>query len=101
MPVRLDPSNPYVYMPIPPDTPVQRTQDGFVTLGPPDIFRLVAEVAVRAQKAVWFQKWAVHRRLRPEEFGGRIHVQLATGRYDGMLDNIEIVQRLNPTPAPP
>jgi hypothetical protein len=25
---------------------------------------------------VWYQKWQVHRRLRPEEFGGRIHVHL-------------------------
>ena len=24
-------------------------------------------------KAAWYQKWLVHRRLRPEEFGGRIH----------------------------
>ena len=23
--------------------------------------------------AAWYQKWAVHRRLRPEEFGGRLH----------------------------
>jgi hypothetical protein len=26
-------------------------------------------------KAQWFQKWMVHRRLRPEEFGGRVEVQ--------------------------
>jgi hypothetical protein len=26
-----------------------------------------------ALKAAWFQKWLVHRRLRPEEFAGRIH----------------------------
>ena len=26
-----------------------------------------------ALKAVWYQKWFVHRRLRPEEFAGRIH----------------------------
>jgi len=24
-------------------------------------------------KAAWYRKWLVHRRLRPEEFGGRIH----------------------------
>jgi hypothetical protein len=23
--------------------------------------------------AAWYQKWFVHRRLRPEEFGGRVH----------------------------
>ncbi len=96
MPVRLDPGNPYTDMLIPPDTPIQRTQDGFVTLGSPNILHLIAEVASRAQKAVWFQKWAIHRRLRPEEFGGRIQVQLveAPGRYNRMLDSTEIVQRL-------
>jgi hypothetical protein len=30
-------------------------------------------VATRALKAVWFQKWLVHRRLRPEVFAGRVH----------------------------
>ncbi len=50
-----------------------RTQFGFGTFGPPHIAALVCEVASRALKAVWFQKWFVHRRLRPEEFGGRVH----------------------------
>ncbi|MFP3471873.1 hypothetical protein R0J90_17655, partial [Micrococcus sp. SIMBA_144] len=27
-------------------------------------------------EAAWFQKWLVHRRLRPEQFGGRIHNEL-------------------------
>ena len=53
-----------------------RVQDGFGTFGAPHILSLVAEVATRALKAVWFQKWSVHRRLRPEELGGRIHVHL-------------------------
>jgi hypothetical protein len=30
-------------------------------------------VANHALKAAWYHKWVVHRRLRPEEFGGRIH----------------------------
>ncbi len=42
------------------------TQMGFGTFGPPHIQALVCEVATRALKAVWFQKWLVHRRLRPE-----------------------------------
>jgi hypothetical protein len=96
MPVRLDPGNPYTDTLIPPDTSFQRTQDGFVTLGSANILQLLAEVAIRAMKAVWFQKWAIHRRLRPEAFGGRVHVQLVRdpGRYNGMLDTTEIVQRL-------
>jgi hypothetical protein len=51
------------------------TQTGFGTFGGPHILSLVTEVATRALKAVWFQKWGVHRRLRPEAFGGLIHRQ--------------------------
>jgi hypothetical protein len=48
-------------------------QEGFGNYGGPHILSLVTEVATRALKAVWFQKWFVHRRLRPEAFGGLIH----------------------------
>src|SRR5262249_3857715 len=50
-----------------------RTQAGFGTFGPPHVKALLSEVATRALKAVWFQKWFVHRALRPEEFGGLVH----------------------------
>lgn len=30
-----------------------------------------------AQTAAWFHKWALHRRLRPEEYGGRVHNHMA------------------------
>lgn len=59
----VDDGNPYV------DNP---SQAGFATFGGPHIATLLCEVATRALKAVWFQKWFVHRRLRPEEFAGRI-----------------------------
>src|SRR5919197_5407831 len=52
------------------------TQIGFGTFGGPHILSLVTEVATRALKTVWYQKWVVHRRLRPEAFGGLIHRQL-------------------------
>ncbi len=52
------------------------TQVGFGTFGGPHVKALVAEVATRALKAVWYEKWFVHRRLRPEEFGGRVHNHL-------------------------
>lgn len=48
-------------------------QIGFGTFGGPHILSLVTEVATRALKAVWYQKWFVHRRLRPEAFGGLVH----------------------------
>ena len=52
------------------------TQDGFGTFGGPHAITILSEVATRALKAVWYQKWFVHRRLRPEEFGGRVHNHL-------------------------
>jgi len=53
-----------------------RTQTGFGTFGGPYIATILCEVATRALKAVWFQKWFVHRRIRPEAFGGNIHNHL-------------------------
>jgi hypothetical protein len=55
-----------------------RTQSGFGTFGAPHVKALLAEVSQRALKAVWYQKWFVHRALRPEEFGGLVHFA-ATG----------------------
>ena len=52
------------------------TQAGFGTFGSPHIASLLCEVATRALKAVWFQKWYVHRRLRPEVFAARVHQKL-------------------------
>jgi hypothetical protein len=60
----VDPGNPYA---------TTTTQDAFSTWGGPHILSLVTEVATRALKAVWYQKWFVHRRLRPEAFGGLVH----------------------------
>jgi len=60
-----------------PDLPLtgSRTQIGFATFGGPHILSLVTEVATRALKGMWYQKWSDHRRLRPEAFGGLIHRQ--------------------------
>jgi hypothetical protein len=56
------PSNPYLH---------SATQVGNVTFGGP--FDLVPRVPNPANRACWWQKWLVHRRVRPEAFGGRIH----------------------------
>ena len=48
------------------------TQAGFATFGGPHLATLLCEVSTRALKAVWNQKWIVHRRLRPEVFAARI-----------------------------
>ncbi len=51
----------------------QDKQQGFAQFGPPHILTLLTEVATRALKAVRFQKFNVHRRLRPEAVGGWVH----------------------------
>lgn len=48
---------------------------GFGVLGGPHVIALVAEVATRALKVAWNQKWQVNLRLRPEAYGGLLHVQ--------------------------
>ena len=60
--------------PLNPGSPYRnsRTQEGFGTFGEPHIKGLLGEVAVRALKAVWYQKWLVHRRLRPEVYAARV-----------------------------
>jgi hypothetical protein len=71
MGVPLNPGNPYLK---------SRNQVGFGTLGAPAIATAVAEIATSALKAVWYQKWLVHRRLRPEAYGGLVHNTLAGAR---------------------
>jgi hypothetical protein len=63
-PSALDQNNPY--------TKYQK-QNGGITLGSQAILDLLARVSDLALKACWFQKWLVHRRVRPEEFGGLVH----------------------------
>lgn len=47
-------------------------QQGFAHFGGPHILSLVTEVATRALKAVRFQKFNVHRRMRPEVLAARL-----------------------------
>jgi hypothetical protein len=65
----LNPTNPYKSATM---------EAGFVTFGAPHICTALGTVAEMALQAAWFQKWLVHRRLRPEVFGGRVH-QTKTG----------------------
>ena len=55
-----------------------RTQSGFATFGAPYLFYLLAVVTQVALTASWYQKWCVHRRLRPEEFAGRVEAVRAS-----------------------
>lgn len=64
-------------------------QAGFATFGGPHLLSLLTEVATRALKAVWYQKWAVHRRLRPEVMAGRIQVKYL-GNGNGQKVNFDV-----------
>ncbi|TEB12448.1 PAP2 superfamily protein [Pelotomaculum sp. FP] len=63
----LAPTNPYLH---------SDTQVGFSTFGAPHILDFVIRVSRVALEAAWFQKFLVHRRLRPEEFGGSVQNRL-------------------------
>jgi membrane-associated phospholipid phosphatase len=60
----LNPGNPYRYY---------QKQFGFGTFGFPFFLGMIGECSRRAFEAAWYQKWFVHRNLRPEEFGGLVH----------------------------
>ena len=61
-----DGGNPYMH---------SRTQSGFTTFGPPYLLDVLAIVTQVALTASWYQKWLVHRRIRPEELAGRVETQ--------------------------
>ncbi len=74
-----------------------RTQAGFGTFGLPHGAALLGEVSSRALKAVWAEKWFVHRRLRPEAFGGAVHNAVTGARnypIDGSLLNSAVLPRV-------
>ncbi|MEM6449958.1 MAG: vanadium-dependent haloperoxidase [Cyanobacteria bacterium P01_D01_bin.105] len=60
--------------------PVLRTTVGFALYGGPHILTLVTEVATRALKAVRYQKFNNHIRLRPEALAARVE-------YAGCIEN--------------
>lgn len=59
----IDDANPYKARP---------RQGGFATFGLAHLVDLVGH-AHKAERHTWYQKWNVHRFLRPEAFGGRVH----------------------------
>lgn len=66
----------------------------FGTFGGPDIAATLGAVARAAINAVWYQKWLVHLRHRPEAGGGLVHL-LKTNQLDAAdaakLANFDIV----------
>lgn len=50
-----------------------RIQTPFVTFSSPHLQDWIGRVGRLALEATWYNKWAVHRRLRPEAYGGRVY----------------------------
>ena len=77
----VNPGNPYVG---------STTENGFGTFGAPDFAGTLTEVAAKALNAVWYQKWFVHLRPRPEAQGGLVHL-IKTGegsKTDAAFSNV-------------
>lgn len=83
----IDPNNPYFS---------NGTQAGFVTYALPYALALVQEACSESLKATWYQKWQVHRRLRPEEFGFYVEQQVGEGAdlgiHSDLLDSPVLAQ---------
>ena len=62
-----NPTNPYK---------TSKVMTGFGTFGAPHVCSWLGRVTTAALQAAWYQKWSIHRRLRPEEFGGLLHATL-------------------------
>ena len=53
--------------------PTTSNQGGGITFGNNRVLSLLYEVSIQASRAVFYQKWQVHRTLRPEAYGGLVH----------------------------
>jgi hypothetical protein len=87
--------------PFDPGIPFQRSdfvdhQQGFAHFGGPHILSLVTEVATRALKAVRFQKFNIHRRLRPEALAARLSrsEQLNVSELEAMTQDSSLAKIL-------
>lgn len=79
-------SNPYANI---------NNQGAFVSHGAPYILDLVTKAANSALNAAWFQKWRIHRFLRPEAFGGRVHFHMTGARNYDLHSELLNAQALN------
>ncbi len=49
------------------------------SMGIPDAYTLIGKACIEAFKAAWYQKWRVHRRLRPEAMAGLVDLAARNG----------------------
>ena len=83
--IRANPQSPYVTF---------KNEQAFGTFGGPDITATLGAVARAAINAVWYQKWLVHLRHRPESGGGIVHLlknNLLNAADAGKLAHFDII----------
>ncbi|HSL85008.1 MAG TPA: hypothetical protein VLF66_19695, partial [Thermoanaerobaculia bacterium] len=72
-------------------------QSGFATFGTAHISEMLAAVG-KSERHTWYQKWQVHRFLRPEAYGGLVHRVLADGAgypiHNDLLSDTDLMQRV-------
>jgi hypothetical protein len=82
----LNPGNPYIH---------STTENGFGTLGGPDFAATIGDIASRALNAVWYQKWLVHLRARPEVTGGQVQlVNTGQSAFTNVIPNATVLNSL-------
>jgi hypothetical protein len=64
-PAPLNPGNPCIG---------SKIKNGFGTFGQPDIAATLVAVAGKAIREIWYQKWWVHLRHRPESGGAIVYL---------------------------
>jgi hypothetical protein len=84
----LDPNHPYR---------TSARQTGFATFGTAHISEMLAAVG-KSERHTWYQKWQVHRSLRPEAYGGLVHRVVADGAdypiHPDLLNDTDLLQRV-------
>ncbi|CAM9382415.1 unnamed protein product, partial [Discosporangium mesarthrocarpum] len=72
-------------------------QIGFTTFGNSHLFHLIGKMET-SQRNSWYQKWNVHRLLRPETMGGLVHHTLMGTRdypvHPSLLDNDTLMNKI-------
>ena len=70
-PDALEQNNPYLS---------SSNQGAFSSFGPPWLLHLLTYAGNLSLQGAWYQKWLVHRRLRPETYGGRLQFHVTGQR---------------------
>jgi hypothetical protein len=72
-------------------------QAAFPTFGLSHVAELIGSVG-KSERHAWYQKWQVHRMLRPEEYGGLVHRVKVDGAsypiHDDLITQSEVLDRI-------